>query len=98
MIKSFCLLPTIAFLLPFGAPAQQAATTARIVEAANNFLATLDADQRKQVLYAFDDNEQRARWSNFPTGVVPRGGVSLKQMTEPQQAAALKLMAIVLSP
>jgi hypothetical protein len=98
-MKKFCrLLPTIAFLLPIGAPAQPAATTARIVEAANSFLATLDADQRKQVLYAFDDNEQRARWSNFPTGVVPRGGMNLKQMTEPQQAAALKLMAVVLSP
>jgi Protein of unknown function (DUF3500) len=98
-MKKFCrLLPTIAFLLPIGAPAQPAATTARIVEAANSFFATLDADQRKQVLYAFDDNEQRARWSNFPTGVVPRGGMNLKQMTEPQQAAALKLMAVVLSP
>ena len=98
MKKLFYLLPVIAFLLPFGVPAQQAATTARIVDAANAFLATLDADQRKQVLYAFDDNEQRARWSNFPTGVVPRGGINLKQMTEPQQAAALELMSIVLSP
>jgi hypothetical protein len=43
------------------------------VSAADAFLASLDANQRQQVLYAFDDNEQRARWSNFPTGVVPRG-------------------------
>jgi hypothetical protein len=98
MRKFFWLFPTVAFLSPFGAFAQQPATTGRIVDAANSFLATLDADQRKQVLYAFDDNEQRARWSNFPTGVVPRGGINLKQMTEPQQAAALKLMGIVLSP
>jgi hypothetical protein len=98
MKKLNFLLTTIVFLLPFGASAQQAANTARIVEAANNFLATLDADQRKQVVYAFDDNAQRARWSNFPTGVVPRGGINLKQMTEPQQTAALKLMSVVLSP
>lgn len=98
MKKRWSRLTTIVFLLPFGAPAQQAANTARIVEAANSFLATLDADLRKQVVYGFDDNGQRARWSNFPTGVVPRGGISFKQMTEPQQAAALKLMSVVLSP
>lgn len=88
----------IVLLLPQGNYAQQTATTASIVEAANSFLSTLDADQRKQVLYAFTDNEQRARWSNFPTGVVPRGGISFKQMTEPQRDAALKLLAVVLSP
>src|SRR5579864_3082643 len=98
MRKLFWLFPTVAFFLPFGAFTQQAATTGRIVDSANSFLATLDADQRKQVLYTFDDREQRARWSNFPTGVVPRGGINLKQMTETQQAAALKLMGIVLSP
>ena len=46
----------------------------------------------------FTDNEQHARWSNFPTGVVPRGGISFKQMTEPQRDAAMKLLAVVLSP
>ena len=49
-------------------------------------------------MYAFDDTAQRARWSNFPTGVVARGGISLKQMTAAQQDAAMKLMATVLSP
>jgi hypothetical protein len=84
--------------LPASAPAQQAATTARIVSAANAFLSALDADQRQRVLYTFNDNEQRARWSNFPTPVVPRGGISLKQMTAPQRDAAMKLLAILLSP
>jgi hypothetical protein len=36
----------------------------------------------EKVLYAFTDSEQRARWSNLPPGVVPRGGVSFKQMTD----------------
>lgn len=61
-------------MLPFQAFAQQTAT--RIVNATESFLSTLDTDQRKHVLYAFHDNEQRQRWSNFPTGVVPRGGIS----------------------
>jgi len=51
------------------------------VKAANTFLATLNEKQRQSVLYSFDDVQQRARWSNFPTGIVPRGGISLREMT-----------------
>lgn len=68
------------------------------MHAADSFLATLTPEQRQKVMYAFDDAAQRARWSNFPTGVVARGGISLKQMTAAQQDAAMKLMATVLSP
>ena len=79
------------------APAQQSSTQ-DVVHAADSFLATLTPEQRQKVMYAFDDAAQRARWSNFPTGVVARGGISLKQMTAAQQDAAMKLMATVLSP
>jgi hypothetical protein len=79
-------------------PSQAPATTSRVVTAANAFLSTLDEKQRKSVLYSFEDEEQRKRWSNFPTGFVPRGGISLKEMRATQQAAAMDLMAIVLSP
>ncbi len=79
-------------------PSQEPAITSRVVTAANAFLSTLDEKQRKSVLYSFDDEEQRKRWSNFPTGFVPRGGISLKEMSATQQAAAMDLMAIVLSP
>ena len=78
-------------------PAQGQTTTLQIVSAANVFLSTLDDKQRQAVLYSFDDQEQRQRWSNFPTGVVPRGGISLKQMSEQQRAAAMQLLSIVLS-
>lgn len=67
------ILAAILLSLPAPASAQQTAMTARIVGAADVFLASLDAEQRRQVLYAFGDNEQRARWSNLPTGFVPRG-------------------------
>ena len=50
------------------------------------------------MLYRFDDQEQRARWSNFPTAVVPRGGISLREMNEGQRAATVALLAAVLSP
>ncbi len=75
--------------------AQTAAT--RIVSAANTFVSTLDDKQRQKVLFAFDDEQQRKRWSNLPTGAVPRGGISLKEMTPAQRSAAMALVAAALS-
>ena len=71
--------------------------TARIVSAANAFLATLDQKQRQTVLFAFDDEQQRARWSNLPVGAVPRGGLSLREMSPAQRSAAMALVASALS-
>jgi hypothetical protein len=71
--------------------------TARIVSAANAFLSTLSDKQRQSVAYAFDDEQQRARWSNLPIGMVPRGGISLKEMTPAQRTAAMALMSTALS-
>lgn len=85
-------------LSAIAAPAQTATATAKIVKSADSFLSTLDATQRQKVMYAFDDAKQRATWSNFPTGVVPRGGISLKQMTPVQRTAAMALVSSALSP
>jgi hypothetical protein len=41
--------------------------TSRVVSAANTFLSTLDQKQRQKVQFSFDDEKQRANWSNFPT-------------------------------
>lgn len=87
-----------AIVLAGGSSLLAQSQTEKIVKAANSFLAALSPEQRQKVLYDFNDEQQRARWSNFPTGFVPRGGISLKQMTAAQRAAALKLMATVLSP
>jgi hypothetical protein len=45
------------------------APTAGIVAATKIFLATLDDAQRGKVVFAFKDEAQRKRWSNFPTGI-----------------------------
>jgi hypothetical protein len=79
------------------AAAAQSATT-KIVGAANAFLSTLDQKQQQKMLFAFDDEKQRANWSNFPIVMVPRGGISLKEMTAPQRAAVMALLSSVLSP
>jgi hypothetical protein len=72
--------------------------TAKIVKAANAFITTLDQNQKQNVVFAYDDEEQRKRWSNLPISIVPRKGISFKEMTPPQSAAAMALMAVVLSP
>jgi hypothetical protein len=71
--------------------------TSRIAKSANAFVSTLDEKQRQKVLFAFDDEQQRKRWSNLPTGAVPRGGISLKEMNQAQRAAAMALVEAALS-
>ena len=62
------------------------------------FLGTLDASQRQKVLFAFDDQKQRANWSNLPTSFVPRAGLSLKELNAAQRTAAMALVSSALSP
>ena len=71
--------------------------TAQIVRTAKTFLSTLDQKQRQSVMFAFDDQKQRANWSNLPTSFVPRGGISFKEMTATQRSAAMALVASALS-
>ena len=78
------------------APAQQ--PTARIVAAAERFLATLDQPQRGRVLFRFDDDAQRTRWSNLPVQMSPRAGLRMGELSATQRAAALALVASTLSP
>src|SRR5205814_5236149 len=71
--------------------------TSAMVSAANTFLSTLDQKRRQTVLFAFDDQEQRKRWSNLPIAMVPRGGISLKEMNAAQRSAAMALISSALS-
>ena len=91
--RSVCAWAPI--LLAYQAMAQT--PTSRIVSAANTFLSTLDEKQRHTVLFAFDDEKQRARWSNLPTKMVPRAGLSLKELNATQRSAALALVSSGLS-
>jgi hypothetical protein len=82
--------------LSLASAAAQTATS-RIVTAANTFLATLDQTQRQKVLFAFDDEKQRVRWSNLPVQMVPRGGLAMKDLTSAQRSAAMALVSSTLS-
>ncbi len=87
---------SVLVALSLGSAVAQTAT-ARIVSAANAFLSTLDQKQRESVLFSFDDETQRKRWSNLPIGAVPRAGISLKDMTAPQRSALMALLSSALS-
>jgi len=71
--------------------------TARIVNNANAFLATLTDAQRQRVLFRFDDDAQRVRWSNFPNTMVKRAGLSMGELNDAQRAAAMALVSSALS-
>ena len=71
--------------------------TSRIVSAANAFLSTLDQKQRQSVLFAFDDEKQRVRWSNLPVKMVPRAGLSMGDLSAAQRSAALAVVSAALS-
>jgi hypothetical protein len=95
--KAMRVLCVLAVVSSSMAAATTQTATSRLVNAANTFLSTLDENQRNSVLFAFDDEKQRARWSNLPTSFVRRGGISLKEMNTAQRAAALAVVASALS-
>jgi hypothetical protein len=86
----------------FQRTAPAAGVTARAVAAADAFLQTLDAAQRRKA--NLDFNEQtRVVWSNLPSGMkmqvgaMERNGLKLGAMTPVQEKAALALVAATLS-
>ena len=78
-------------------PLSAQSPTARIVSAANAFLATLDAPQKQGAQFAFNDEQQRARWSNFPVAMSRRAGLSLHDLSPAQRTAAMNLVSSALS-
>jgi Protein of unknown function (DUF3500) len=77
-------------------PAAKGTVTARVVEAANTFLATLTDEQRTKSTFGFTSS-QRTGWSNLPSGIFQRNGMRFGDMTSRQREAALALVAAALS-
>jgi hypothetical protein len=81
---------------PAARPAGNAAVTAKVVAAANAFLATLGDTERARGTFDFTGS-QRTGWSNLPTGIFQRNGLRLGDLTARQREAALALVAAALS-
>jgi hypothetical protein len=95
--KNCVFLPGLLLVCLWTGAAFAQTPTARIVRAANTFLSTLDQKQRQSVLFAFDDEKQRVRWSNLPVKMTPRGGLNMGEMNATQRSAALALVSSALS-
>jgi hypothetical protein len=75
-------------------PAASAATgtvTARVVDAANGFLATLSASERTKGTFGFMSS-QRTGWSNLPSGIFQRSGLRFGDMTARQRSSSWPLL------
>lgn len=103
-----CTALTGAALVSVLAPASAAGTTAtaatatdaqttQVVAAARAFLNTLSAAQKQAASFAYTDAAQRARWSNFPTGIFQRAGLRYGDLSAVQRTALMTLLGTVLS-
>lgn len=65
-----------------------------MVDAANNFRASLSPEQRKRASFALDNMDERTHWLYTP---FPRNGLALREMNSTQQQLAQALLASGLS-
>jgi len=98
---ALCVAPLLGVLAVCAATAiaqgaSPAATTARIVTAAQAVTTALDEAGRKKVQFPFE-GPQKARWSNLPSGIFVREGVRLGDLTPAQRAAVMSLLTTALS-
>ena len=70
---------------------------AEVVESAEALLRELSDDQRDRLLFSFDDERQRRRWSNLPAANFPRGGLRMGDLNQGQREAVLQLLRSTLS-
>ena len=71
-------------------------TAARIVASAQAVLTTLDEAGRAKVQFPFE-GPQKTRWSNLPSGIFPRQGLHLGDLTPAQRASVMSLLSTALS-
>lgn len=87
------LAAVMAIGFAFPAMGQELPSIAAMKSAADAFLATLDESGRAKAVFAFDGEERE----NFRFTPQTRSGLPLKEMTDPQRAAAMKLLDAALS-
>ena len=73
-----------------------AATTARIVAAAQAVATSLDDAGRAKLQFPFE-SPQKTKWSNLPSPMFQRFGIRLADLTPPQRDAVMNLLTIALS-
>lgn len=67
------------------------------IAAIDSLFTTLNDTQRKAVQFSFDDDDQRKRWSNLPTGIFARKGLRMGDMNKEQKEAIFNVLQVALS-
>ncbi len=67
-----------------------------IPESANQFLATLSADELAKTQYAFSDS-LRYKWTNLPVGMVARPGIAYGSLSDKSRMAFHRVLSAMLS-
>ena len=86
IIILFAFLPLVGF--------SQATKT--LMEATNQFLNTLNADEMKKTVYDFKDS-LRYKWTNLPVGMVPRPGIQYGSLSDKSRMAFHRVLSAMLS-
>lgn len=103
----FCALPVLMVGLSLTEIATHAAEssskTSKVgsqspLQAFQSLFQLLNESQRKAAVFDYQDAEQRVRWSNLPTSMVPRKGLRMGDLKPEQVKAVHQLLAAVLSP
>jgi hypothetical protein len=71
--------------------------TVKVVAAAEELLATLSDDERAKTIFKFNDEDQRLRWSNLPTGIFERKGLRMGDLKQEQIDAVMGLIKATMS-
>ncbi len=95
LIRLVVALGIVTVLMGSAMVASQRSATA-MATAANQFLASLNPEQRAKATFTFAD-EERLRWHFIPNEMFPRKGLMIKEMTAAQRALAHALLQTGLS-
>ena len=71
--------------------------TVKVVAAAEALLAKLNDAERSITLFKFNDEDQRLRWSNLPTGIFERKGLRMGDLKPAQFDAVMEVLKSTLS-
>ena len=71
--------------------------TVKVVTAANALLETLSDSERAATQFKFNDEQQRLRWSNLPTGIFERKGLRMGDLKPEQAEAVMNVLKATLS-
>ncbi|MEN2282944.1 DUF3500 domain-containing protein [Algoriphagus sp. SE2] len=85
----------LAFLLLVGLNLK-AQTAKKLISTTQDFLSTLDMDQKNQVMLSMEDS-MRTKWTNLPLGLAPRVGLRYGDFSDESKIKFHKILSAIFS-